>query len=456
MGETMSYPTRRVDDEAVTPSSSLYRAVWRWHFYAGLLVLPFMILLACTGGLYLFKDEINGLIYHSYLTVAPADTAPLAASDLIAKATAAVPGGAVRYVPAADPTGSVEVGIETADRGTLSVYVDPYRGTVLGTIADSAKLMFIIKKIHSLDYFGWITNRIIEIVAGWAIILVITGFYLWWPRSRVAGVWTMRLRPGRRVFWRDLHVVTGAYVGLLIFFLAITGLPWSGFWGAKLNHFVDSNGLGYPPEYWESVPKSQVPMGHEMHQVNWTLENAPMPESTETGASPIGIDKALAIFDGLGVTKGYTVDLPSGPEGVYSASIFPDQVANERVVHLDQYTGKPLFDGGFEALGVGAKAIEWGISVHQGQEYGRFNQFLMLATCLSIILMAVSAIAMWWKRRPKGSLGAPRTPENYRIAKGIIAIAVAVGVLFPLVGGSLLAMLAIDRLLPSPLRRRFA
>jgi uncharacterized iron-regulated membrane protein len=214
--------------------------------------------------------------------------------------------------------------------------------------------------------------------------------------------------------------------------------------------------LGYPPEYWESVPKSQLPMGHEMHQVNWTLENAPMPESTETGASPIGIDKALQTFDAMGVTKGYTVDLPSGPEGVYSASVFPDKVADERVVHLDQYTGKPLFDGGFEALGVGAKAIEWGISVHQGQEYGRFNQILMAATCLSIILMAVSAIVMWWKRRPKGSLGAPRIPGDYRVAKGVIVIAVIIGVLFPLVGASLLVMLAIDWALPAPLREKFA
>jgi uncharacterized iron-regulated membrane protein len=456
MGESMTYPTRRADDDAVPPGSLLYRAIWRWHFYAGLLVLPFMILLACTGGIYLFKDEINGLIYHSYLTVAPADTAPLAASDLIAKAVDAVPGRAVRYVPPIDPAASVEVGVKTGDRGTLSVYLDPYRGTVLGSIADSAKLMFVIKKIHSLDYFGWITNRIIEIAAGWAIILVVTGFYLWWPRNRLAGVWTMRLRPGRRVFWRDLHVVTGAYVGLLIFFLAITGLPWSGFWGARLNSFVDKNGFGYPPEYWESVPKSQVPMGHEMHQVNWSLETEPMPASTDRGTPPIGIDKALQTFDAMGVTRGYIVDLPSGPEGVYSASVFPDRVANERVIHLDQYTGKPLFDGGFDALGAGAKAIEWGISVHQGQEYGRFNQLLMAATCLSIVLMAVSAIAMWWKRRPKGSLGAPRAPENYQIAKGIIVIAVAMGVLFPLVGGSLLAMLAIDWLLPAPLRERFA
>ena len=34
--------------------SSLYRAVWRWHFYAGLLVLPLLIWLAVTGALFVY------------------------------------------------------------------------------------------------------------------------------------------------------------------------------------------------------------------------------------------------------------------------------------------------------------------------------------------------------------------------------------------------------------------
>jgi uncharacterized iron-regulated membrane protein len=30
-------------------STRLYRAVWRWHFYAGLFVIPFLLMLAVTG-----------------------------------------------------------------------------------------------------------------------------------------------------------------------------------------------------------------------------------------------------------------------------------------------------------------------------------------------------------------------------------------------------------------------
>ena len=36
------------------PTQASYRTLWRWHFYAGLFILPFMITLAITGGLYVF------------------------------------------------------------------------------------------------------------------------------------------------------------------------------------------------------------------------------------------------------------------------------------------------------------------------------------------------------------------------------------------------------------------
>ena len=60
--------------------------------------------------------------------------------------------------------------------------------------------------------------------------LIATGFYLWWPRpQRRGGVITVRGTPRRRVFWRDLHAVSGAFAGLVIGFLALTGMPWSAF-----------------------------------------------------------------------------------------------------------------------------------------------------------------------------------------------------------------------------------
>ncbi len=435
--------------------SPLYRAVWRWHFYAGLLVIPFMIMLSITGGLYLFKDELNSAFYKSYLEVDARETPALPPSQLVAAALAAVPGQAKAYIPPSDADASAIVTVKT-DAGKERVYLNPYDGTFLGSLSDAGfaatPFMKLVRKIHSLDYFGWVANRVIEIVAGWALILVISGIYLWLPRGRQVGAFKVRRGAKRRPFWRDLHAVTGLYTGAFIFFLAITGLPWSGYWGDKVNTYANKAGLGYPTGYWDDIPVSTVPMKDSMTQVNWTMESAPMPESTPTGAPAFGIDQAVAIFDSLGIHKGYVVDMPTAPEGVYTASVYPDDIASERIIHLDQYSGKVLFDAGFSDLGPVGKAIEWGVSVHMGQEFGRLNQFAMLAACLAIILMSVSGIVMWWQRRPKGSLGAPRYPSDYRVARGAVAILVVMALLFPLTGLSILVALVIDFLLPKGMR----
>jgi uncharacterized iron-regulated membrane protein len=450
------------DEEAGTRplSSSLYRAIWRWHFYAGLLSLPFLLLLATTGGLYLLKDEINGLVYGQYMYVAASPSPVIDADAIVAKARSHLPGTVSGYVPPAAADRAAQVRIAADSGETRVVYVNPYDGSVLGDLSNgesaASPMMLFIRKLHSLDYFGWLANRLIEVVGGWALILVVTGTYLWWPRRQTGGVVTIRGTSKRRVFWRDLHAVTGAFAGVLIFFLAISGMPWSGFWGAKVNQYADQAGLGYPPEFWNEVPKSTVLMKEAVTNINWSMENLLMPVSTASSAPQISLAKAIGIFESLGIAKGYAIDFPAGPEGVFSASVFPDSVADERIIHIDKYSGKVLFNGGFAELGPVGKAIEWGVSVHMGQEFGRVNQLLMLTVCLAVMLMSVSAAVMWWKRRPRNALGAPRYPSDYRIPRAILLTAVLFGILFPLVGLSILIMLGLDLALPRSLKERFA
>ncbi|MFN7496657.1 MAG: PepSY domain-containing protein, partial [Hyphomonadaceae bacterium] len=40
--------------------------LWRWHFYAGLFCIPFIILLSITGSLYLFKPQIEAALDRPY------------------------------------------------------------------------------------------------------------------------------------------------------------------------------------------------------------------------------------------------------------------------------------------------------------------------------------------------------------------------------------------------------
>ncbi len=281
----------------------------------------------------------------------------------------------------------------------------------------------------------------------------------------MSGVATIRWQPGRRARWRDLHAVTGAYVGAVMLLLAVSGMPWSGLWGAQVNEWATQLGLGYPPGAWDQVPISDQHLQHVVEKAGWTVENSPVPESSSpesqpsTSTPPVGLNRAVAIARDLNIAPGFELALPGSADGVYSATIFPDDLSRQRIIHIDQYSGTPLVDLGFDEYGPAAKAIEWGINVHQGQEWGLFNQLLMATTCLAIVLMSVSAVIMWWKRRPRGRVGVPPHPSDRCVYTGLWLAALAVGVLFPVTGIGILLMLAVDwlviRTIP-PLRRAFS
>lgn len=87
-----------------------YRAVWRWHFYAGLFCVPFVLWLSVTGGLYLFKPQIEAALYTPYRHVASGEAPMLSPDTIAAKAVVAVPGAVLhKYVLPEAPDDAVQV-----------------------------------------------------------------------------------------------------------------------------------------------------------------------------------------------------------------------------------------------------------------------------------------------------------------------------------------------------------
>ncbi|MES2906664.1 MAG: PepSY domain-containing protein [Pseudomonadota bacterium] len=433
----------------MSPSSqpnNLYFALWRWHFYAGLIALPFMISLSITGALYLFKDEINSTFF-AKRNIVMAAGAMLPPSAIVAKAEAAFPQShALSFNEPASETSSANVIIATQQDKQI-VWLDPYSGQVLDSVPRNREFFTVVKHLHSLDFFGDIANMLIEIVAGFALVLVVTGFYLWWPRGQRGGVMSVRGTAGKRVFWRDIHAVSGAIAGALIFFLAITGMPWSGYWGEKTHALADKAGMGYPQGMWDNVPNSDMHANHMMDKVGWTLSTSPVPQSPSHSGASLNIDDAYKIARGSGMARGFQLNLPKDAEGVFTASVFPDDLSQQRLLHIDQYTGQKLVDVGFKDYGAAAKTIEFGINVHMGQEWGRLNQLLMLLTCFAILLSSVTAAIMWWKRRPQGRLGVPPQPHDKKIYRTLLIVMLIFGCAFPLTGLAILLMLGFDLLL---------
>jgi uncharacterized iron-regulated membrane protein len=436
--------------------SSLYQTVWRWHFYAGIFFAPLIIFFAITGGIYLFKPQIESYMYHDLYYVQQGQQV-IPTTKQIDEVKKHYPNTKITsFKPSFEAKRSSEVGL--LDNGeSVTAYVNPYNGDILGSINDSNRFMATVKELHNGEVWGAIGNRVVELAGCWAIILIITGSYLWWPRNRKSLFGTLipriRLFKGKRMLWRDIHSVTAIWLSLFIIIQSFSGLMWSEIFGGIAHRVVEATNMGSPvgDQPWEkfAFPKSTIPT-KEVADVPWAAENMPLPKSSHSGLAPITIENVIQIAKNNNVHPGYNIGFPEGKTGVYTVYLDPADVYpntpmpwTQKTLHIDQYSGKVLGNFGWKDYGFLGKLITLGIAFHQG-EFGLLSQLFMLALMGGIVLIAFSGLLMWWKRRPNGKLGAPSIPENFKMLRGVVLIVLVLSLFFPLVGLSLIVVWILD------------
>ena len=440
-----------------TASPSFYNLAWRWHFYAGLFVIPFMILLSLTGIIYLFKPQLDRLMYAELLEVPVAAQTTSADQQLQALRRVYPQATLKQYWPPVAAGRSAQFLIADGER-TLNVFVDPYRAELLGSQDATSNLQTVVRTLHGDLMIGPFGDRLIELAAGWGIVLVVSGLYLWWPRGAgSAGVLWPRLSARGRLLWRDLHAVSGFWGALLLLFMLLSGMTWTGFWGAQFagawNHF--------PAAMWDQVPESATLAGSlndsSQQTVAWAVETTPLPASdphaahTAHGAAEpasfarqISLQQVVDSAVARGVQPGYSITWPKGERGVFSIALFADDPRNDATLHLDQYSGAVLADVRWKDYGAVARTVETGVMLHEGKLFGLANQLLMLLVCLMILFGAVSGLVLWWMRRPPGRFGVPPLRHDLPRWKTAVVAMVLLGIAFPLVGASLLLIWLLD------------
>lgn len=455
-------------------TSRLYRTIWRWHFWAGLIVVPFLLVLSATGAIYLFNDEINDALYPELRLVAPSvDRVPVSA--MLRAAVTAHPGAVSRIdVPAAADRAAI-VFVRPASGPPLRVHVDPHGGRVLGSLRYDRTLVGLADEIHGSLMLGSLGDAIVELSACWALVLIGTGLYLWWPRGRwrAAGTVWPRFTGGGRRLWRDLHGPVGVWTGALIAFLIVTGLPWAAIEGDVIQRATAAAGIGYPPSFRThnapaSAPVVSAPQADAAGSgaMPWTLSAAPRPRSAPParhGASAggheahesaaavahdpdaiAGTDMIVAQGVRRGIAGGFRLFLPADAAGAYTLLTYPDQPEGQRTLYFDRYSGRPIGDEvRFADYGWAARAIELGVAIHMGNYFGLANQLLMLVPCIGIWLLAISGLMMWWRRRPSGRSGVPPRADGARL-RGAVALLAIAALAMPLFGASLAVVAAAE------------
>lgn len=406
--------------------AQVYLAVWRWHFWAGLLISPVLLVLAATGALIVFQPQIelwrDRPLY--FVEAVGPTTVPL--EDFASAVARELPGFHLTYLyrypdPRRAWDGFASGEVPGQGRVSRRVFFDPYRGRFLGAQDYNATFFRQVIGIHRTLLAGLPGRLVTETATSWGIISLLSGLYLWWPRTRgkIRGVWLPRVRGAGRALRRDWHAVTGMYFSLVLLVILGTGLFFSHLWGTA---YRVGNALtaGFP-DFLLDPPRSTVPATEARRlTVDEIFARAARrfdfsPHPCQIGFPAPGGDGAFEVM------TGHTV--PWKPFAV---------------VFLDAYDGRELLFRRGSDLPWRTHLTQLFYPVHTGGVLGWPTQVLALLACLVLMALTILGLALWWRRRPPGTFGAPRRPPDGTIPAGIAWLFLALALCLPTVGITLL------------------
>lgn len=433
-------------------SRAIHATIWRWHFYAGLFVIPFILLLAVTGAAYLFKPQVERWEERAFQGLPVADA--VTPQRQVDAALAAFPGARFDSYRLPERPGDAAM-VHLAmpgERAMRDVFVSP-QGTVLGSIAPDRRLMEWAKRIHGQLLLGKQGSWLVELAASWAFVLLLSGLYLWWPRGRgLAGVVWPRLKGGRRIIWRDLHAVTGFWISGLVLVLLITALPWAGVWGSAFKTARTEMGWVKGPQDWTLGGEAPAAGGdlHAGHDHAAMMQALPTPM---LAAPDIGIDAIVARAAREKLAFPVIVTPPGAP-GLFGApAVMAWTVRSEAQnrplrmsLRYDGTTGRETAREGFADGHVIDRAVGYGIAWHEGQLFGWVNQLVGVLTAIGLVMMAVSGFVLWRRRKPDDALGAPPPATVPARIGGVVVILLLLAAMLPLLAISLAVLWLFERL----------
>lgn len=419
---------------------------WRIHFWAALIASPFALVATLTGLLYLFTPQIEaGLYGHLERVTAPPGAAMLPLDAAVAAARKAVPATLeiASVLPPASPRDALKVSFappsraggehaqhapgpvpaaapaRAADMAKRTVFVDPYDARVLGTQLEQDRFSEWARRLHSRLLQGEALRWMIELAASWMLVMLLTGVWLWWPRTGQTGL--PRAGARGRARWRQWHAFLGVLLSVLSLVMVLTGITWSKYAGTQVRAMRD----------WAGQASPQVP---------------PHLHSMPTGGAQLGYQQAWQRAQALVPGVPMVLTPPRGPHGVWRAGSADRRHPTNRFdLVLNAYDGQVLYRAGWDAQTTFGKATAIGIPFHRG-ELGVWNQLLLFVFAAGVLFSMLSGWVMFFRRRRAGQIGLPKLlPGAWRSAP-VWAVLLGIGlcVLMPLLALSTLLLVVVE------------
>lgn len=405
--------------------ATFYRRVWRWHFWAGLVACPVLLVVAVTGAIYTFREEIEDWQNADVRFVEPVGERK-ALSEQLAAVHIAHPDWTPTLVTLfSDPRRStiVQVNRSHPENGAIpSVYVNPYTAEVIADGNLRSPFFTWVLKLHRSLFAGTFGRVVVELTTSWTLVLLVSGVFLWWPARwyRVWGVWLPRLRSNPYVVFRDLHAVAGVLLAPAIALIAFTGLFFTVIWLWSFNTFT--NDAGKFPRHLLAVPRLQLDSVRTAEQSFEVLDHC--------------VTTARNRYPG----QRFLIALPESQTTPLTITARPGSVTSEiNVLTFDPNTAVLLTENRSRDLPAMERARLAVLPIHLGAIGGTTTKVLAFIACLVLAGLGVSGVAMWLTRRRPGTSGFPRECTS-AIPKCAVIVILLLAVLLPTVGVSLMVV----------------
>ncbi len=408
------------------PHAALYRLIWRWHLYAGLLCVPVIVLLSLSGAVYLFKPQLDAWQVSHLPRLHEAGPA-LPPNELIRLAQAAVPDSLFVHWELQPHSDRPQLIAVQQAGGQQQVFLNPYSGEVLEIRQAANSVANVTRTLHGQLFMGEAGSLVVELTACWTIFLLLSGLFLWWPRhSGLAGVLWPRLQLRGAPLWKDLHRVTGFWLTGLVLFLLISGLPWTTVWGGAFKSL----------RTWHNAPVQQ----------EWqTSRTASAPSWRAKPVSAANLSPAV-LQQALQQQLPAPAQLSVAGDKQWKLSSLTQNRPQRVDLWLDNATAEILQRQDFADKSLLDRIIGVAIAAHEGQLFGLWNQLLGLFTALGLCLLVISGALLWWRRRPgrEAALVAAPPPLSGTPRTLPLALLLLLAALLPLFAASLLVLAAAE------------
>ncbi|BAR55376.1 PepSY-associated TM helix domain-containing protein [Bradyrhizobium sp. YCK136] len=381
------------------------------HSIAGLALALLLSLIALTGAIMSFEDEIVDHLNAGIMQVLPRSTPALMPDELVARLKAAQAFGKVSAVTlSSDPAAAVHVRFGRDEQGgrPASLYLDPYDARVLGS-PRGEEFFATVRRLHRWllipgDAKGW-GRQVTGVAALGLIVMLVSGLVLRWPRR--AGSVKMWLKPNLglsgRGLHRTLHAVVGTWVLPIYLVMTLTGLWYSFDWYKDGVAWLLSR-----PHVAAAKMQPKMPA------------KAPRVAAVSEPARPIGFDQAWTTFkreEGDRFSRAL-LTLPAGPgTAIRIRSWGKDSTleATRDEFRVDAATGQLVAADRYADKTFGEKIIAAVYDIHRGAILGWPGKLAFMIAAALMPLFAITGLLLYLSRR---RLRRPAQPPLGRLVPG--------------------------------------